>query len=155
MKNLHAFKIFESGLETNAIKMLPYWRIRFMAPDEDIDHLFDAIIEVAPLLYGKTDRNAIRSAPAVEYYRPLDDTPTGAEKDTRKRPSVTEMAVMIPPDTSQLTQIIDVIYRNHSYYEPPITVETILRSETIGLDDSDNPNRWWNKDGDWKKNLIM
>lgn len=151
MKNVPAFEIFESGFETNAIKMLPYWRVRFMAPDEDIDRLFDAIIKVAPLVYGKTDRNAIRSASAVEYYRPLEGTPTGAEEDTRKRPGVTEMAVMIPPEKNQLRKIIDVIYQNHSYYEPPITVEPILRSETTGLDDSDNPNRWWNKQGDWNK----
>ena len=152
MNTALAHHIFETGIDTKAIKMLPYWRIRFMAPDEDIDHLFDAIIEVAPLVYGKTDRNAIRSASAIEYYRPMEGTPTGAEEDTRKRPGVTEMAVMIPPDENQLKAIIDVIYQNHSYYEPPITVEPILRSETRGLDDSNNPNRWWNKAGDWKKN---
>ena len=149
MLNLHS--IFEAGLETPAIKMLPYWRIRFMAPDEEIDDLFDAIIEVAPLIYGKTDRNAIRSASAFEYYRPMEGAPTGVEESTRKRPGVTEMAVMIPPDEDQLKAIINVIYHHHSYYEPPITVEPILRSETRGLDDSDNPNRWWNKAGDWKK----
>jgi len=143
--------IFTSGIQTEAIKMLPYWRIRFIAPDEDIDRIFDAIIEVAPLLYGKTDRNAIRSASSIEYYRPLEGTPTGAEDETRKRPGIAEMSVMIPPDEDQLKHIIDIIYHYHSYYEPPITVEPILRSETRGLDDSDNPNRWWNRDGDWKK----
>jgi hypothetical protein len=151
MNTALAHQIFETGIDTKAIKMLPYWRIRFMAPDEEIDPLFDAIIEVAPLVYGRTDRNAIRSAPAVEYYRPMEGTPTGAEEGTRKRPGVTEMAVMIPPDENQLKAIIDVLYQNHSYYEPPITVEPILRSETKGLDDSNNPNRFWNKAGDWKK----
>jgi hypothetical protein len=58
--------------------------------------------------------------------------------------------MMIPPDQAQLEQIIEVIYHNHSYYEPPISVEPILRSETRGVDDSQNPNRWWNRDGDWK-----
>jgi hypothetical protein len=121
-----------------------------MAPADEIDSLFDEIIKVAPLVYGKTDRNAIRAAPADEYYRPLEGTPTGAESETRKRPGIVEMSMMIPPDQAQLEQIIEVIYQNHSYYEPPISVEPILRSETRGLDDSQNPNRWWNRDGDWK-----
>jgi len=90
--------IFKTGFNTESLTLKPYWRIRFMAPDDDIDGLFDAIIEVAPLVYGKTDRNAIRSAPAWEYYRPLSGTPTGAEEDTRKRPGVTEMAMLIPPE---------------------------------------------------------
>ncbi len=151
MNSLKAHKIFETGIETQAIKMKPYWRIRFMAPDDEIDRLFDEIITVAPLLYGKTDRNAIRFASSCEYYRPLEGTPTGSEQETRKRPGVTEMALMIPPDEDQLKAIIDIIYQNHSYYEPPISVESILRSETRGLDDTHNPNRWWNSDGDWKK----
>ena len=143
-------KLIQCGFETPAIRMLPYWRIRFMAPADEIDALFDEIIKVAPLVYGKTDRNAIRAAPADEYYRPLEGTPTGAESETRKRPGIVEMSMMVPPDQAQLEQIIEVIYQHHSYYEPPISVEPILRSETRGLDDSQNPNRWWNRDGDWK-----
>jgi hypothetical protein len=143
-------ELFNSGFEIDSIRMMPYWRIRFSAPADEIDALFDEIIKVAPLVYGKTDRNAIRAAPGHEYYRPLAGTPTGAESDTRKRPGIVEMVMMIPPDQAQLEQIIEAIYQYHSYYEPPITVEPILRSETRGLDDSQNPNRWWNKGGDWK-----
>ena len=59
--------IIRSGFEIPAIRMLPYWRIRFMAPADEIDTLFDEIIKVAPLVYGKTDRNAIRAClPAAE-----------------------------------------------------------------------------------------
>lgn len=143
--------IFETGISTRAIKMIPYWRIRFLAPDDEIDGLFDAIKVIAPLVYGKTDQNAYRANSGYEYYRPMEGTPTGAETETRKRPSITEMNLAIPTDQKLLEKIIDVIYEMHSYYEPPISVEPILRSETKGLDDSKNPNRWWNKDGDWKK----
>ena len=65
-------EIFYSGFETRAISMRPYWRVRFSAPADEIDVLFDEIIKVAPLVYGKTDRNAIRAAPGHEYYRPLE-----------------------------------------------------------------------------------
>ena len=150
MNSANPQDIFSTGFEIPAIRMIPYWRVRFLAPEDEVDQLFDEIIKVAPLVYGKTDRNAIRAAPCYEYYRPMEGTPTGAEEETRKRPGIVEMSFSIPTDQAPLEAIIDVIYQFHSYYEPPISVEPILRSETRGLDDSDNPNRWWNKGGDWK-----
>ena len=143
--------LFSTGFEIPVIRMIPYWRVRFLAPEDEIDQLFDEIIKITPLVYGKTDRNAIRAAPCHEYYRPLEGTPTGAEEETRKRPGIVEMSFSIPTEQALLEQIINVIYQYHSYYEPPISVEPILRSETRGLDDTDNPNRWWNKGGDWKR----
>jgi hypothetical protein len=143
--------LFSTGFEIPVIRMIPYWRVRFLAPEDEVDRLFDEIIKIAPLVYGKTDRNAIRAAPCHEYYRPLEGTPTGAEEETRKRPGIVEMSFSIPTEQALLEQIINVIYQYHSYYEPPISVEPILRSETRGLDDTDNPNRWWNKGGDWKR----
>ena len=61
------------------------------------------------------------------------------------------MHVVIPHDRALLEKVIESIYVVHSYYEPVIYVEPILRSQTKGLDDSDNPHRWWNKSGDWAK----
>jgi hypothetical protein len=58
--------IFSLGFEIPSIRMLPYWRVRFMAPADEIDALFDEIIKIAPLVYGKTDRNAIRHAPRLK-----------------------------------------------------------------------------------------
>ena len=75
MKNSHPQEIFQQGFDTPAIRMLPYWRVRFLAPEDEVDALFDRIIEVVPLVYGKTDRNAIRAAPCYEYYRPMEGTP--------------------------------------------------------------------------------
>ncbi len=99
--------------------------------------------EVAPLTYGATDRNGYRLQGGVEYYRPTEDAPTGAD-DPRQRPGVDQMRVFIPRDPDLLTKVIEAIYDSHSYYEPPITVLEVLRSQTKGLDDSKNPNRWWN-----------
>ena len=70
--------IFYTGFEIPCIKMIPYWRIRFNAPNDDIDKIFDAIIQIAPLVYGKTDQNAFRASPGFEYYRPMEGTPTGS-----------------------------------------------------------------------------
>ncbi len=142
--------ILKDGFDTRPIKMQPMWQVAFLAPDEDIDRIFDAVAEVAPLEYGATERNGYRICGGVEYYRPTSDAPTGAD-EPRQRPGINQMRFFIPRDADLLTKVIEAIYEFHSYYEPPITVTSILRSETKGLDDSKNPHRWWNKKGDWKE----
>jgi len=140
----------QNEFETPSLKLLPHWRVTFAAPTEDVDRIFEEIIKIAPLVQGKTDQNAYLMAEGFEYYRPLEGTPTGAEDETRKRPGVKQMYVVIPQQRDQLTAVIEAIYAVHSYYEPPIYVEAVLRSQTKGVDDSDNPHRWWNTNGDWK-----
>lgn len=140
-----------TGFETNAIVLEPHWRVTFQAPEEDVDRIFEQITRAVPLVHGKTDRNAYRSAGGHEYYRPREGTPTGAEEAVRKRPGVAEMSLFLPRDGAQLDLVVEAIYAVHSYYEPVIVVEDVLRSRCKGLDDSANPHRWWNKQGDWKK----
>ncbi|QFT79050.1 hypothetical protein FIU89_00395 [Roseovarius sp. THAF27] len=142
--------ILRTGFDTRPIEMQPMWALMFQAPSEDVDRIFDAVTQVAPLTQGKTDRNGYRAPGGLEYYRPREGTPTGAEDDTRHRPGVDEMRFFLPRDPAMLTAVIEAIYAVHSYYEPVITVTDVLRSQCKGLDDSDNPHRWWNRDGDWK-----
>lgn len=143
--------LFQTGFTTRTLAFSPFWRVRISLPEADFDRVFEAVIAITPLQYGKTDHNASRSAPGFEYYRPLADTPTGAEVHTRKRPGIVDMAFSIPPDHALLEALVDTLYEHSSYYEPPISIEPILRSATIGLDDSANPHRWWNTTGDWKQ----
>lgn len=150
MSDLAIHPIFHKGSSTDAIELIPFWRIRLNGTLDDVDRIFDAVIKVTPLIYGNTDHNAFRTEAGYEYYRPTADTPTGAEEETCKRPGVVELSFAIEPDENLLKEIMNIIYQLHSYYEPPITVEPILRSATKGLDDSDNPYRWWNTVGDWK-----
>lgn len=127
------------------------WQVAFQAPVEDVDRIFEAIVEVAPLAHGKTDRNGYRAPSGIEYYRPREGTPTGAEDDTRQRPGVDEMRLFLERDADLLSKVVEAIYEVHSYYEPVIVVSEVLRSHCKGLDDRGNPHRWWNKQGDWKK----
>lgn len=142
--------ILRAGLDTRPIVMQPMWQVTFQAPVEDVDRIFGAVTEVAPLAHGKTDRNGYRTPAGVEYYRPRAGTPTGAEDETRQRPGVEEMQFFLPRATQDLRAVIEAIYATHSYYEPVIIVTEVLRSQCKGLDDSDNPHRWWNRGGDWK-----
>ncbi|MEM9106115.1 MAG: hypothetical protein AAGC96_10705 [Pseudomonadota bacterium] len=143
--------ILQTGFDMRPIEMQPMWLLMFQAPDEDVDRIFDAVTGVASLEQGKTDRNGYRAPAGIEYYRPREGTPTGAEENTRHRPGVDEMRFYIPRDTTVLNAVIEAIYAVHSYYEPVITVTEVLRSQCKGLDDQNNPHRWWNKNGDWKK----
>lgn len=142
--------VMQKGFDTTPIDMQPMWLMMFQAPSEDVDRIFNAVTEVAPLVQGNTDRNGYRAPGGVEYYRPREGTPTGAEEHTRQRPDVDEMRFFVPRDRAMLRAVIEAIYEVHSYYEPVITVTEVLRSQCKGLDDSQNPHRWWNKDGDWK-----
>lgn len=144
-------QIIQTGFDTRPLHMEPMWLITYQAPAEDIDRIFDAIRAVVPLVQGKTDHNGYRAPDGYEYYRPREGTPTGSEDVLRKRPGVDEMRIFLPRDTAQLDAVIEAIYEVHCYYEPVIIVQEVLRSLGKGLDDSANPNRWWNKDGDWKK----
>jgi hypothetical protein len=139
----------QKAFDTTSIHMEPHWLVTFQAPDEDVDRIFESIVSVVPLHHGKTDRNAYRTTAGYEYYRPREGTPTGAEDETRKRPGVAEVSFFLPRDQAQIENVIEAIYAVHSYYEPVITVQEVMRSRCRGLDDSKNPHRWWNKAGDW------
>ncbi|MBI3899292.1 MAG: hypothetical protein HY308_13490 [Gammaproteobacteria bacterium] len=130
--------------------MIPQWQITFQAPEDEVDGILEKLTAVVPLEYGNNDKCALRSASGVEYYRPLAGSHVGAEDDVRKRPGVVVVSFLIPPNDAMLRQTIDAIAAAHSYEEPVITVQTALasRSKTIGA--KDNPNRWWNRGGDWK-----
>jgi len=136
--------------DTTSIHMEPHWLVTFQALEEDVDRIFESIVAVVPLQHGNTDRNAYRATAGQEYYRPREGTPTGAEDETRKRPGVAEVSFFLPRQQEQINKVIEAIYAVHSYYEPVIYVQDVLRSRCRGLDDSQNPHRWWNKEGDWK-----
>ena len=144
-------QILLTGFDTRPIPFDPIGLITYQAPVEDIDRVFDAVLAVTPLVQGKTDNNGYRAPSGHEYYRPLEGTPTGAEDELRKRPGVDEMRFFLPRDPELLAAVTEAIYEVHSYYEPVIIVQEVLRSLSKGLDDSQNPHRWWNKEGDWKK----
>lgn len=141
----------QSGFDTRPIEMQPMLLVMFQAPSEDVDRIFTEICKVAPLKQGDYDQNGYCAPGGVEYYRPREGAPTGAEDEVRKRPDVDEMRFFLPRDPKMLDAVIEAVYAVCSYVEPVITVQEVLRSQGKGLDDRDNPHRWWNKDGDWKE----
>jgi hypothetical protein len=99
---------------------------------------------------GKYDSNSYQSGAGVERYRPLEGAAAGPETEVRKRPGIVEVSFELPDNRPVVDRVIEAIFQAHSYQEPVIRIQTLLSSRSKGLDDSDNPNRWWNTTGDWK-----
>ncbi|HVJ39898.1 MAG TPA: hypothetical protein VM639_00305 [Dongiaceae bacterium] len=136
---------------TASMRFEALWLVTFQAPQEDVARILAAVTAVAPLQIGKYDRNAFETATGTEHYRPLAGAAAGAESETRLRPGVAEVSFQVPRDRALLEGVVEAIFAVHSYEEPVILVREILASRSRGLPDKDNPHRWWNQGGDWKK----
>ena len=143
--------MFERSFETTSVRMEQFVLLSFQAPTEDVDRIMKAVVEITPLAMGSYDSNAYQSGTGIERYRPLDGAAAGPESEVRARPGVVEVSLELPADRSIVDRVIEAIFQVHSYQEPVIRIQTILGSRSKGLDDSSNPNRWWNTTGDWKQ----
>ena len=139
------------GFETKSVRMEHMRLLTVQAPAEDVDRVMEAVVKVAPLPMGSYDSNAYQSGAGTERYRPLDGAAAGAETEVRKRPGTVEVSFELPDDQQLIEQVVETIFQVHSYQEPVIRIQIILAGRSKGLDDSANPNRWWNTTGDWKK----
>ena len=140
-----------AAFETPSVRMEAMLMLRFQAPAEDVERIMAAVATLTPLAIGKYDHNAYQSAGGTERYRPLEGAAAGPETGIRQRIGVVEVSFRLPKDSSLLEQIVEAIFQVHSYQEPFIAVEDVLVSRSKGLDDSNNPHRWWNTTGDWKR----
>lgn len=143
--------MLERGFETTSVRMEPLLLLRVQAPSEDVERLMTHVRKIVPLTQGAYDSNAFQSAAGVEHYRPREGAAAGAEQTVRARPDVVELLFELPDDQALLARVVEAVFQVHSYQEPPIQVHTILSSRSKGLDDRDNPYRWWNTTGDWQR----
>ncbi len=140
------------SFHTRSVEMVRLQIVDIYAPAEDVERIMEHVCDVDPLAQGvKYDRNAYQSAAGIERYRPLKGAAAGAEETVRMRPGIVRISFELPDDQELLAKVVETIFQVHSYQEPVIRVHHILSSRSRGLDDSDNPYRWWNTSGDWKK----
>jgi len=141
----------DQRFETTSVTMEQMLLLAFQAPAEDVERIMCEVVNITPLAMGRYDSNAYQTGPGIERYRPLEGAAAGPETEVRKRPGIVEISFELPDDRSVVDRVIEAIFQAHSYQEPVIRIQTILSGRSKGLDDSDNPNRWWNTTGDWKK----
>ena len=125
--------------------------ITVQAPVEDVPRIMEHVTRVTPLAMGHYDSNSYQTAPGAERYRPREGAAAGSEDSVRMRPRVCEVSFQIEADQKLLASLVETIFQVHSYQEPVIYVASILVSRSKGVDDRDNPHRWWNTTGDWKR----
>jgi hypothetical protein len=142
--------MIDSSFETKSLRMEPMVLLNLQAPIDDVDRIMEAVVLVVPLAMGKYDNNAYLTGEGVERYRSLEGAAAGPETDLRKRPRIVEVSFELPDNQHVIAKVIETIFQTHSYQEPAIRLQNIWASRTKGLDDSKNPNRWWNTTGDWK-----
>lgn len=140
-----------SAFETPSVRMQPVLLMTVQAPIEDVERVMATVIKVTPLAMGAYDSNAFQSGAGIERYRPLQGAAAGPESEVRQRPGVVEVAFELPDEPSVVEQVIEAVFQVHSYQEPVIRLQSLLSSKSKGHDDSQNPNRWWNTTGDWKR----
>lgn len=145
----------DQGFETKSVRMERMCLLTLQAPVEDVDRIMAEVVKVTPLAMGSYDSNAYQSGTGIERYRPLEGAAAGPENEVRKRPGTVEVSFECPDDRQLVGDVIEAIFQAHSYQEPVIRVQTIFASRSKGLDDSANPNRWWNTTGDWKKKAAQ
>ncbi|MEZ5778361.1 MAG: hypothetical protein R3E44_08370 [Paracoccaceae bacterium] len=137
--------------ETKSMSMRRVHLMELQAPAEDVERIMAAVARIDPLAMGTTyDNNAFQTAPGVERYRPRDGAAAGKEEAVRERPGVVALFFETSGGQDVAAEIVEAVYQVHSYQEPVIRITECLSSRTKGLDDSDNPHRWWNTTGDWK-----
>ncbi len=142
----------DQGFETKSVRMERLLEVTVFAPEEDADRIMAHVCEITPLPQGeKYDSNAYQTAPGIERYRPLEGAAAGPETEVRKRHGVIALVFELADDHNLLERVVETVFQVHSYQEPVIKLRPILVSRSKGLDDSDNPHRWWNTSGDWKQ----
>lgn len=139
-----------SPFETRSTRMLPLYLLTTQAPTEDVARIMATVTGITPLTVGAYDSNAYVGSAGIERYRPREGAAVGTENNVRERPGVVEISFEIPREAGLLDRLVEAIFQVHSYQEPVIRVQELLGSRSKGLDDSANPNRWWNTTGDWK-----
>lgn len=137
--------------ETESVCMADLILLTVQTPQEDVDRIMAAVVGITPLVMGSSDSNAWVSAPGIERYRPRAGAVAGAEEELRQRPGVVEISFELPDDPAVVGDVVEAIFQVHSYQEPVIRLASVLASRSKGRDDRDNPHRWWNTTGDWKR----
>jgi hypothetical protein len=139
------------AFETPSARMEKVLLVTVGAPQEDIERILQHVCRIVPLAQGPSyDSNSYESATGFERYRPLAGAVAGTETAVRKRPGIVTLTFELDDNPAVLAEVVETIFQVHSYQEPVIRITEALACRSKGLDDRDNPNRWWNTSGDWK-----
>jgi hypothetical protein len=140
-----------TAFETPSARMEKVLLVTVGAPQEDVDRILEHVCRIVPLAQGPSyDSNSYESPAGFERYRPRSGAVAGTEAAVRKRPGIVTLTFELENDPAMLAEVVETVFQVHSYQEPVIRISETLTCRSKGLDDRNNPYRWWNTSGDWK-----
>jgi len=120
------------------------WVVTIDTPTAGVEQVTAALGEHIPLVQGPYDNCLYVRDGGYQTFRALEGSHAGDEK-TIQRTEASQIEFSIPPDRELLSRVFDVVFAAHVNEEPTIRVQPAFASRSKLLDDSDNPNRYWNR----------
>ena len=125
----------------------PVWFVRAELADRDDARVREAVTGAVGLVYGSYDSVAFESARGMQYCRPIEGSHEGSPVGMVEIP-VRELRFSLTRDPGTLARALEAIRAVHSYEEPVISVTEGWATRADYSKGKDNPNRWWNREGE-------
>lgn len=132
------------GLDLRATRLEAEWVVIIDTPTAGVEQLTRALGEQIPLIQGPYDNCLYVREAGYQQFRALEGSHAGAERTLQRTPA-SQIEFSIPTDVDLLRKVFDTTFEAHVNEEPTVRVFPAVGSRSKLLDDSDNPNRYWNR----------
>ncbi len=132
------------GLDLAAATLELEWVVTIDTPSAGVEQLTRALGAELPLVQGNYDNCLYVRENGYQQFRALEGSHAGAE-GTVQRTAASQIEFGIPPSQDLLRTVFKVIFAAHVNEEPTVRVTQAVGSRSKLLEDSDNPNRYWNR----------
>lgn len=132
------------GLDLTPAVLEREWLIVIDTPTAGVEQVTTALGAQVPLVQGPYDSCLFVREAGYQQFRALEGSHAGTE-GTLQQTQAAQIEFSIPPDETLLAHVFDVVFAAHVNEEPTIRVSEVIGSRSKLLDDSDNPNRYWNR----------
>lgn len=120
------------------------WVVTIDTPTGGVDQVIAALGEHIPLVQGPYDNCVYVRQGGYQQFRALQGSHAGDE-GTLQRTAASQIEFSIPADDGLLSRVFDVVFAAHVNEEPTVRIHEAFGSRSKLLDDTNNPNRYWNR----------
>ncbi len=131
-------------LDLHAAQLELEWVVTIDTPTAGVDQVTSALGAALTLVQGNYDNCLFVRENGYQQFRALEGSHAGAEGTIQRTPA-SQIEFSIAPDTSLLHRVFEVVFAAHVNEEPTVRITEAVGSRSKLLDDTDNPNRYWNR----------